>query len=89
VPGTPKARAAARYRDHVDVRVPYSLRGVEAYLVVPMWYGEATVYARGQEATSLLVAVQGKSVIWSAGQGSAIDYHFEDRYFVLDRLQVR
>jgi hypothetical protein len=87
---SPDQRAYNRYGHRVDVGVRGSVHGVDTTFVIPMWYGKATQYAFKGESKSVPLesAVADKSVVWWASPGADVTFHFEDGYFVLDRMEV-
>jgi hypothetical protein len=87
---SPDQRAYARYGHLVDVGIQVALHGVQSQLVVPMWYGKSAQFGfKGSSDTVPLVsAVADKSVVWWSSPGADVSFHFEDGYFVLDRMIV-
>lgn len=86
--GTPDDRAFLRHMTRVDVGVFDSVQGIQTKLVVPIWYGNATVYYEpGAPAVPLVKAVADKSVTWWSSAGANVEYHLQDGIIVLDRFE--
>lgn len=88
--GTPEDRALHRYHQSVDVSVFGFVHGVATRVMIPMWYGPSAQFTiKGvTKSVPLQSAVADKTVQWAGSPGADVTFHFEDGYFVLDRMEV-
>ena len=86
VPGTADTRANSRFAGQVQVGIPDSVYGVQATLLVPMWYSTKTTLTVLGQPRLLTQAVANRDIVWQASPNARVTYHIEDGVFVLDSL---